>query len=310
MMKQRVQYRHDQNHDSDKTQNQSIRKSEGEPTKTLRRSSRIQERNAKCRSSNLQVAMGMLSALMTTTTFYNKIKGRMKNRVREHANRLMMYPQIVEMNVDGSINNMHPLCMVTSSGKNDTYHFHDAMRQPDREEFIKAMVKELKDHHENKHWKLVKRSSIGDAKTVKAIWAFKRKRRPDGSILKYKARLNAHGGMQIYGETYWDTYAPVVNWISIRMMLTLSVIHSLHTKSIDFTLAFPQADVETTIYMEVPLGCEVPEGDYVCLLLKNLYGLKQAAKTWFEHLRDTLTLDVKQGGYGFQQSKIDPCIFF
>ena len=143
---------------------------------------------------------------------------------------------------------------------------------------------------------------------MNAIQVFKRKRRPDGSILKYKARLNAHGGMQTYRETYWNTYALVVNWISIRMMLTLSVIHSLHTKSIDFTLAFPQADVETTIYMEVPLGCKVPEGDYICLLLKNLYGLKQAAKTRFEHLRDMLTLDAKQGGYGFKQSKIDPCI--
>ena len=297
-------------HEDDPDTNQAKRRSEGEHSKTLRRSPRIQERDARRQSANLQSALGMLSALLTCTSLYNKIKKKMKIRVKEHAERLMMYPQLVEMNVDGSINSMHPLCMVNSSGKNDAYHFHDAMRQPDREEFIKAMVKELKDHHENKHWKLVLRSSIGDAKTVKAIWAFKRKRRPDGSILKYKARLNAHGGMQIYGETYWDTYAPVVNWISIRMMLTLSVIHSLHTKSIDFTLAFPQADVETTIYMEVPLGCEVPEGDYVCLLLKNLYGLKQAAKTWFEHLRDTLTLDIKQGGYGFQQSKIDPCIFF
>ena len=39
--------------------------------------------------------MGMLSALMTTTTFYNKIKKGMKNRVKEHADRLMMYPQLV-----------------------------------------------------------------------------------------------------------------------------------------------------------------------------------------------------------------------
>ena len=94
------------------------------------------------------------------------------------------------------------------------------------------------------------------------------------------------------------------------MMLTLSIIHNLYTTSIDFTLAFPQADVDATIYMEVPLGCEVPEGDYVCLLLKNLYGLKQAAKTWFEHLRDTLILDETLGDYGFVQSQIDPCIFF
>ena len=128
--------------------------------------------------------------------------------------------------------------------------------------------------------------------------------------MKHKAKLNAHGGMQIYGETYLDTYAPVVNWISIRMMLTLSIIHSLYTTSIDFTLAFPQADVETTIYMEIPLGCETPEEDYVCLLLKNLYGLKQAAKTWFEYLRDTLKMSVHDGGYGFSQSKIDPCVFY
>lgn len=94
------------------------------------------------------------------------------------------------------------------------------------------------------------------------------------------------------------------------MMLTLAVIHNLYTTSIDFTLAFPQAEVETTIYMEVPLGCEVPEGDYVCLLLKNLYGLRQAAKTWFKHLRDHLIAKQSEGGYGFQQSAIDPCIFF
>ncbi len=172
------------------------------------------------------------------------------------------------------------------------------------------MIKELNDHHENNHWKLVKRSDIGKAKTVKAIWSFKWKRRPDGSLLKHKARLNAHGGMQVHGETYWDTYAPVVNWVSIRMMLTLSVIHNLYTTSIDFTLAFLQAEVETTIYMEVPLGCEVPEGDYVCMLLKNLYGLRQAAKTWFEHLRDSLIAGRSEGGHGFQQSAIDPCIFY
>jgi hypothetical protein len=44
--------------------------------------------------------------------------------------------------------------------------------------------------------------------------------------------------------------------------------------------------------------------------LKNLYGTKQAAKTWFEYLRDALMLSESNGGYGFEQSKIDPCIFY
>ena len=63
--------------------------------------------------------------------------------------------------------------------------------------------------------------------------------------------------------------------------------------------------------MEVPAECakcEVPEGDYVCLLLKNLYGLNQAAKTWFEYLRDKLMQEGDQ--FGFKQSLIDPCIFY
>ena len=66
-----------------------------------------------------------------------------------------MMHETVELNIDGSINFMHPMSFVAKSGKNDTFHFHDAMRQDDRGEFIKAMVKELDQHHKNKHWKLV-----------------------------------------------------------------------------------------------------------------------------------------------------------
>jgi len=288
---------------------EGVRKSSRHRKPTIKLANSENKHMSKLRSGvGLMVALA--TSIQTPKRVYSKVKKTLHGKVQEHAERLMLYEETLEMNVDGSLNFIHPLSLAVSSGQNDTFHFHDAMQQPDREEFIKAMIKELKDHHDNQHWRLVRRSDIGNARTVKAIWAFKRKRRPDGSLLKHKARLNAHGGMQVYGESYWDTYAPVVNWISIRMMLTLSVIHSLYTTSIDFTLAFPQADVDATIYMEIPLGCQAPEGDYVCLLLKNLYGLKQAAKTWFEHLRDTLMADASKGGHGFKQSSIDPCVFY
>jgi hypothetical protein len=241
---------------------------------------------------------------------YVTLKQQLNEKIQSYEERMHNYDRMVELNVDGSINYEHPLSYVAKTGQNDVFHFHQAMREPDRDDFIQAMVKEIKDHEDNGHWMYVKRETIGKAPTVKAIWSFKRKRRPDGSLLKHKARLCAHGGMQIHGVNFWDTYAPVVNWITIRMMLTLSVIHDLYTTSIDFTLAFPQADIETTIYMEIPLGCEVPEGDYVCKLIKNVYGIRQASKTWFEYLRDTLIKDTNEGGFGFRQSKVDPCIFY
>lgn len=177
------------------------------------------------------------------------------------------------------------------------------MAQPDSSEFVEAMMKEVQDFTEREHWKLVKRSNIGDAKTIKAIWSFKRKRRPDGSLIKHKARLCAHGGMSVYGEHYWETYAPVVNWMSVRLMLIFAEINKLHTRSIDFTLAFPQADVKTEIYMEAPIGCNISEG-YVLQIMKNIYGLKDAGATWFEHLVNGLT------ELGFRPSAVDPCIYF
>ena len=45
------------------------------------------------------------------------------------------------------------------------------------------------------------------------------------------------------------------------------------------------------------------------MLLKNVYGLRQAAHTWFEYLRDSLIEPEENGGYGFKQSYVDPCIF-
>ena len=126
-----------------------------------------------------------------------------------------------------------------------------------------------------------------------------------GKVTKYKSRICAHGGMQEKGINYWEKYAPVVQWISVSIMLTLAAIENLHTKSIDFVLAYPQADIDVDIYMELPQGFNVvPEnGRYVLKLQKNLYGLKQAGHNWSEKLSGAL------GNLSIYPSKVDPCVF-
>ena len=59
-------------------------------------------------------------------------------------------------------------------------------------------------------------------------------------------------------QEFLNACACIVQWISVRMMLTLAVIHQLYTTSIDFTLSFLQAKTDVIIYMEVPFGCTVP----------------------------------------------------
>ena len=64
-----------------------------------------------------------------------------------------------------------------ASADPDTMYYHMAMREPDRPEFIKAMVKEVQSHTENGVWELVPRSSIPPGtKVLPAVWAMKRKR--------------------------------------------------------------------------------------------------------------------------------------
>ena len=81
---------------------------------------------------------------------------------------------------------------------------------------------------------------------------------------------------------YGETYAPVVQWMSVTIMFTLAAIEKFHTKSIDFVLTNPQANLDVDIYMELPQVFNVvPEsGRYVLKLQENLYGMKQAGHNW------------------------------
>ena len=216
----------------------------------------------------------------------------------------------VNANFDGTSNGSHPFAFAAATADNESYTFGEMMKEADRADFISAMIDEVRSHEDNGHWELATRSSIPRGiKPILAIWSFKRKRFPDGTLNKHKARLCAHGGMQQWGVNYWETYSPVVNWISVRMLLSIAIMNDLPTTAIDFVLAFPQATLgpDELIYMEMPAGMDSPGTDrkqYVLKLRKNLYRLKQAGLNWFEYLKAGLT------ERGFVQSEVDPCVFY
>jgi hypothetical protein len=143
------------------------------------------------------------------------------------------------------------------------------------------MINEVNDHEVRGHWTLIKCCNLPQGtKTIMSIWSFKHKQYQDGTLNKGKACLCAHGGMQTWGQNSWETYAPVVNWASVRLILAIAKIHCLSLKSINFVLAFPQADLEIPVYMELPIGFEASDGEnfktYVLKLNNSHYGLKQA----------------------------------
>jgi Reverse transcriptase (RNA-dependent DNA polymerase) len=100
-------------------------------------------------------------------------------------------------------------------------------------------------------------------------------------------------------------YSPVATWAAIRLIMNMAALHGWTTKQLDFVLAFPQASVETDLYMEIPAGFKVASNkNKVLKLIDNLYGQKQAGRVWNNFLNDGL---IK---IGFTQSENDPCVFW
>jgi hypothetical protein len=113
------------------------------------------------------------------------------------------------------------------------------------------------------------------------LWTYRRKRRPDGSLKKYKARLCVNGSSQIQGIDYTESFAPAFQRSTILMVNTLAATHNLKGKQIDFIQAFPQAKLKEDIYLRFPAGFEHKNEKWALKLKRILYGLVQASQNWF-----------------------------
>jgi Reverse transcriptase (RNA-dependent DNA polymerase) len=204
-----------------------------------------------------------------------------------------------------------PLHVYKAVSDPDTLYYHEAMREHDKDKFRESMLKEVTDQFENGNFTVIHKSQVPKGQVIlPAVWQMRRKRDVmTGAIKKYKARLNIDGSRMRHGVHYDETYAPVASWNSVRMLLTLTVVHGWHTKQIDYVQAFAQAPVEKTLYMKIPAGVELEKGentkDYVLKIHRNIYGQKQAGRVWNKYLANKLIHEL-----GFKESKVDEFVFY
>ncbi|GKD46357.1 ribonuclease H-like domain-containing protein [Tanacetum coccineum] len=87
---------------------------------------------------------------------------------------------------------------------------------------------------------------------------------------------------QVEGVDVDETFSPVVKPGTIRTVLSLAIYRHWHVHQLDVKNAFLHGDLAETVYMHQPPGFRDPEHpNYVCLLQRSLYGLKQARRAWF-----------------------------
>ena len=115
----------------------------------------------------------------------------------------------------------------------------------------------------------------------------------------------AKGYAQTYGVDYSDTFSPVAKMTSVRLFISLAVVHNWPLHQLDIKNAFLHGDLQEEVYMEQPPGFVAQgENGKVCHLKKSLYGLKQSPRAWFGKFSEV----IQQ--FGLQKSRCDHSVFY
>ena len=75
-------------------------------------------------------------------------------------------------NIETTEDSEEPLFAFKAKSDPDTMYLHQALRQPDRKEFIKVMDKELTDHFDHGNFTVMHKSTVPEGATVlPMVWA-------------------------------------------------------------------------------------------------------------------------------------------
>ncbi|KAJ9541345.1 hypothetical protein OSB04_027851 [Centaurea solstitialis] len=207
--------------------------------------------------------------------------------------------------------------------------YGEAVSGSESEQWQEAMKAEMQSMYDNQVWELTDLpqfrigSSIGNrillsaayvcasgsqqpqhCKVVGDKWVFKKKTDMDGNVHTYKARLVAKGFTQTHGIDYDETFSPVAMLKSIRILMAISAYFNYEIWQMDVKTAFLNGKLTEDVYMQQPEGFVDPKNpDKVCKLLKSIYGLKQASRSW------NLYFDERIKEFGFAKSEFEPCVY-
>jgi hypothetical protein len=184
---------------------------------------------------------------------------------------------------------------------------------------MKAIVKELINMSDKSVFKGVDPSKLSTKqrrRIIRSSMFIKEKYRPDGSFEKLKARLVAGGHMQVKSEL-GKSSSPVINTMSVHMIVALAAKERRHVKTADISAAFLNAEQDDEVLMlltpevsdilcEIDSSYESCRDSKGCVLVhlnRAIYGLVTSSYRWFETLCAFL---VEQG---YVPNAYDPCVY-
>jgi hypothetical protein len=193
----------------------------------------------------------------------------------------------------------------------DPVTYKSAMKTSNAKDWQAAVDLELDTLRNNQTWIAMPKPKT--ANPLHSKWVFKTKLDANGKIERFKARLVACGNEQQYGVNYEDTFAPVLDLVTVLLVLALSVLWGHPARHGDIPAAYTKAALEaqSDIFMYPPHGMHLTDEERlaggeapVLKLQRSLYGLKQAGRLR-NNLRHNELIRL-----GYSRCMTDFCLYF
>nr|GEW97881.1 hypothetical protein [Tanacetum cinerariifolium] len=154
--------------------------------------------------------------------------------------------------------------------------------QVENDEFINIFCTLVQDRGEtSSHHELVDRPLCKNIINMK--WLRKNKRDEENTVIRNKSRLVVKGYAQKEGVDFEESFAPVAWLEAVRLFIAYAAHKSFTVYQMDMKTSFLYGPPKEEVYVNQPNGFVDPyHPDKVYRLKKDLHGLKQAPKAWYE----------------------------
>src|SRR5882762_9098892 len=91
--------------------------------------------------------------------------------------------------------------------------------------------------------------------------------------------------MQVEGVDFDKTFAPVMKFSLLHMILAITAKHDFEVHQMDVKVAYLNSILNEEIYLEPPTGYK-PLDSKVWQLRKSIYGTRQGRRVWYERIKE------------------------
>ncbi|KAE9131822.1 hypothetical protein PF010_g3399 [Phytophthora fragariae] len=182
-------------------------------------------------------------------------------------------------------------------------NFREAMKSPQKEEWLKAMQQEVDAMLSKGVFVMIDDYEMPNrTNLLSTMWRYQPKTGKDGYVTRWRARLVGRGDPQEFGVDCVLSFSPVARMVTTRVVIAVAAKLGLTLYQGDINTSYLNALLKIKQFVRGIPGFSWPKGK-VYRVDHALYGLHQSGAEWYEEVDKFLR------SQGYDNTETEPCLY-